>query len=66
VTNEPKTRLRITLTVVLEYDANPKNYPVDQRTPEGMLAVDLESAEDDPYILIGDDAAWKITGEIVK
>ncbi len=58
------TRIRITMTVVHEYDANPENY--GNQPPEAMLAIDLANANDDPFLFIGDEAEWSITGEIVE
>lgn len=59
------TKLRIKFEVVVEYDANPENYPDSARTPEQMLAVDLANADEDPFMMLGEDADWKITGEVV-
>ena len=57
-------KARITFTVVTEYEFIPKHYE-GCKTPEQMLAVDLECANKDPYLSIGYDADWKITGELI-
>ena len=59
------TKHRITFTVTVEYKVNPENYP-GLVTNEERLAADLKNAEDDPFMMLGDDAEWKIEGEIVK
>lgn len=60
------TRLKIKFVVEMEYDANPEHYPEGKRTPEGMLEVDLANANDDPFLIISDNAEWEITGEVLK
>ena len=60
------TKLQIKFTVTVEYEADPDNYPEGSKTPEGMLAIDLVNAEDDPFMMITGDADWKITGRILK
>ena len=60
------TRLKIKFVIELEYDAKPENYPENSRTPEGMLAVDLANANEDPFLMISDATDWKITGEILE
>lgn len=61
------TKLRIKFEIVIEYDADPKNYPEGHRTPEAMLAVDLASAENDPFALLGGNTdSWTTTGEVVQ
>lgn len=60
------TKLRIKFEVVVEYDADPIDYPEGQRTPEAMLAVDVANAEDDPFAVIGESTDWKITGELAQ
>lgn len=60
------TKIRIKIEVEIEYEPNPENYPEESRTPEGMLAVDLECFEDDPAMVLYDTTAdWKITGEVI-
>lgn len=60
------TKLRIKFEVTVEYEAHPEHYPEDQRTPEAMLAIDMQHAEDDPFGMLPDAADWKITGEVVR
>ena len=60
-----KTRFKITFTVTIDYEVNPENYP-GCSTDEERLALDLKNAEDDPFMMIANDADWKLTGEIVK
>lgn len=60
-----KTRFKITFTVAIDYEVNPENYPGCD-TDEERLAIDLKNAEDDPFMMITNDADWKVTGEIVK
>ena len=57
-------KARITFTVVKEYEFVPKYYEGCE-TAEQMLAVDMQNANDDPYLTIGDDPEWTITGEVV-
>lgn len=62
-----KPKLKFQFLIEVEYEADPANYPEDKRTPEGMLEVDLENANEDPYVMMEfDNAKWTITGEIVK
>lgn len=56
---------KITFTVVVEYDVNPDNYPA-WFTDDQRLAIDLENANEDPFMMLGDDADWLITGEVIK
>lgn len=60
------TKIRIKFEVVVEYTANPSNYPEGKRTPEAMLAVDLDNANSDPFMMLTEDADWKITGELAQ
>ena len=60
-----KTRFKITFTITIDYEVNPESYPGCD-TDEERLAIDLKSAEDDPFMMITNDADWKVTGEIVK
>jgi len=57
-------KARITFTVVTEYEFVPEYYD-NCETPEQMLAVDVSNANEDPYLMIGDDAEWTITGEVL-
>ncbi len=59
------TKNRITFTVTVEYVVNPDNYP-GCNTDEERLALDVKNAEDDPFLMLGDDAEWNIVGEVVK
>lgn len=59
-----KTRIRITFNVVVEYDADPANYPKGS-TPQQMLDIDLANAEEDPFLMV-EGGAWTTTGEIVQ
>jgi hypothetical protein len=59
-------KLRVTVTAVVEYEANPEHYP-GATTPQEMLAIDMEGADNDPYSFISTDSAeWKVTGEVVE
>lgn len=59
-----KTRIRITIIAVCEYDADPKHY--DDTTPEGILATDLKTARNDTYAVLDGATSWDIKGEILK
>lgn len=66
------TKLRIKFEITVEYEANPSNYlsadvpTVGQVTPELMLAIDLQNANKDPFLMIDTcTAEWNITGEIL-
>jgi len=62
-----KSKLRVTVTAVVEYEPDPRMYPEDARTPNGMLSTDLVSAEEDPFQFIDTDkTVWTITGEVVN
>lgn len=58
-------KLRITLVAVYEYEAKPNGYPKNKRTPEDMLAVDIELVERNGNIILADGEV-KITGEIIE
>jgi hypothetical protein len=58
-------KLRVTITAVVEYDADAKNYP-GCVTPEEMLAADLKNADEDTFTFLGGATEWKIAGEVVK
>jgi hypothetical protein len=60
------TKLRVTLTATVEYEAKPEYYPEDKRTPEGILGVDLANAEEDVFLFLDDVTKWNIKGEIVS
>jgi len=57
-------KARITFKVVVEYNMKPEYYE-DGSTPEQMLGVDIENANDDPMLMIGGDAKWEIVGELI-
>jgi len=58
-------KVKITFLVVKEYEIKPEYYP-GCSTLEEMIAVDVASANDDPYLTIGDDSNWSISGEIIE
>lgn len=57
-------KIRLTATLVVEYEPNPDFYP-DDATPEEMLKADKEYAEVDPLAIFG-DTEWKIVGQVIK
>lgn len=58
---------RITITAVIEYELDPKNYLEEDRTPERMLAVDLNAAENDTFMFLeGDNVNWDFKAEVVE
>ena len=57
-------KARITFTVVVEYEMKPEYYD-DGSTPEQMLDVDIANANEDPMLMIGEDAKWEIVGELI-
>lgn len=58
------TKLRITITTVVEYTPNPSHY--DDQSPEAMLASNIEGATDDPYLFMErDGAVTTVTGEVI-
>ena len=59
------TKNRITFTMTVEYVVNPDNYP-GCNTDEERLALDVKNTEDNPFLMLGDDAEWNIVGEVVK
>jgi hypothetical protein len=59
------TKLRIVITATVEYEASPDAYP-EGSTPEQMLAIDLENADDDTFMFLdNDDVKWDIKGEVM-
>ena len=57
---------RITMTVVVEYEIDPANYP-GCTTDEERLAIDLEIAEDDIFAFMDSDKmSFDVTGETLK
>ncbi len=58
-------RLRITITTVVEYDANPENYPSPD--PQEMLALDVANASDDPSAFLDmNGAETHVLGEVLE
>jgi hypothetical protein len=59
------TRFRLTVTAVREYTPKPANYPdVDDDDIAGMVAVDQEALDDDPFVMIDDpNADWNVIVE---
>jgi len=56
----------VTVTAVVEYEADPQHYP-GATTPQEMLAIDMEGADNDPYSFISSDSTeWTVTGEVVE
>lgn len=56
----------IYITYKIVCDANPSHYPKDRCTPQDMLDVDLENANDDPEMFcsfLQDNPV--ITGELI-
>jgi hypothetical protein len=59
------TKLRLNFHVIKEYEVDPSYYP-EGSTPEEMLAIDLEGANEDSYASMeGDNCLWTITGEVL-
>ncbi len=58
-------KARMTITVTIEYDIHPEHYP-EGATTEGMLAIDIASANEDPYSFLDMDAGWVITAEVIE
>lgn len=56
--------MRAQITFTVEYDINPDHYP-EGATPEEMLAVDLENAEEMPYAFI-DMEGMRIMGRLLE
>jgi hypothetical protein len=58
-------KIRLTRKTVIEYEPNPDNY--DDKTPEGMLKLDLEACQDDPELMFNlDIVSDEVVGEIVE
>lgn len=57
------TKLKLTLTATIEYDANPLDYGTDD--PIEMLQIDIDNVTEDPFILFN-DVPFMITGEIIE
>lgn len=59
-------RAKIKIVVEVEYDQDPQYYPQGS-TPEQMLEIDLQGANDDPYLTMElDSAKWTITGKTIE
>ena len=64
-------KAKITFVVEVETELEPELYGRDvdpsTLTPEAMLAMELEIADDDPigYVTC-DNANWEITGELIE
>lgn len=59
------SKIKITIMVEVEYEPDPKNYPVGSTLDE-MIAIDVGGAEDDPYCFFEMECAnMTVTGEIV-
>lgn len=60
------TKLQITITAVIEYEANPEYYP-DCKTAEDMLKIDLMNADNEPFDLMsGDNVKWTTSGKVLN
>jgi hypothetical protein len=60
-------KARITITAVVEFDMKPENYPEDKRTPEGMLQVELQAADDDTFMFLDSpNVKWAFKGETIN
>jgi hypothetical protein len=57
-------KARFTFTVIKEYEMKPDYYP-DCSTPSEMLKVDIDNANEDPYLFIGDNCEWEIKAELI-
>ena len=57
------TRIRIEVLGVVEYEADPDNYPSPD--PMKMLAVDIRNVEGDHSLIDSLDGKWVVTGRIV-
>lgn len=57
------TKLKLTLTATIEYDANPFDYGTDN--PTEMLQIDVDNVTEDPFIMF-DGALFMVTGEIIE
>ena len=59
-------RAKIKIEVEIEFDMHPADYP-GAADPAAMLKIDVDSAEDDPYMwMCRDNAEWKVTGELLN
>ena len=59
-------KAKLTIMVEVEFDLDPQNYP-GLTDPLQMLKVDINGAEEDPYMWLGGDhAQWTIKGELIN
>jgi hypothetical protein len=57
--------VRVSITVKVEYDLHPENYPVGSTIDE-MIAIDVEAAEQDPYLFMDlEGSTFVVTGGAV-
>lgn len=60
-------KARVTVTAVVEYELKPENYPEGRRTPEAMLKMDLEAADDDTFMFLDNpNVKWAFKGETIN
>jgi hypothetical protein len=60
-----KIKLKLTVKVTCEYTPNPKHYP-EGSTPQDMLEIDIEGADEDPFMFLGGDGlVWEVSGEVL-
>jgi hypothetical protein len=62
------TRLRLTITLVQEYDAEPTDYVEAGATitPEEMAEIDRANADEDPTAWIHGDCDFNAKCEVIK
>lgn len=61
------SKIRITMTATVEYTPKQAYYLPEDRTPERMLAVDLEGAKSDPLEFLSDDCVHiEFVGAVVQ
>lgn len=59
-------KAKMTITVEVEYDIDPEHYP-GVTDPMQMLKVDINGAEEDPYMWLDrTNATWTIKGELIN
>jgi len=56
MSDQPKPRFKLTITVTKEYDVHVENYP-ESDSVEEMRKLDLECIQDDPLLFIDDPAS---------
>lgn len=58
-------KIRLTRTTVIEYEPNPDHY--EDKTPEGMLKLDLELCNEDPDLMfMSEITSDTFVGEIIE